>query len=187
MALAPELGRVPVVYRYRNLTLDSGATIENVLVGVHDATDQVLVVPAQSTPRIKEIRETAKEEILEARVPRELEDVLALLADHYQVAARRFSPALIRFYLHSAATQPPLARRLDRLSRGPLAMGRRTTRIKVRCEGRLSAQVERLAASFARANQSDFVRGAILAAKEDVLDGRAKKRAEQLLAVAAAV
>jgi len=36
-------------------------------------------------------------------------------------------------------------------------------------------------------SQSDWVRGAILAAKEDVLDGRASRRTEQLEAVAAAV
>jgi len=187
VALAPELGRVPVVYRYRDITLDSGVRVENVLVGMHDETDQVLVIPAQSTPRIKEAREAAKEEVLEARVPRELEDILALLADHYQVTAKKFSPALIRFYLHSAAGDPPLARRLERLSRVPLAQGRRAARIKVRCEARLSADVERLSQGFKQANRSDLVRGAILAAKEDVLDGRAKRRAEQLQAVAAAV
>jgi hypothetical protein len=187
VALAPDVGRVPVVYRYRELTLDSGVKVENVLVGVRAETGEVLVIPAQSTPRIKEARTTAKEEILEARVPRELEDVLALLADHYRVAARSFSPALIRFYLRSAVEQPSLARRLCRLSRVPLAQGQRPARIRVRCDAWLSAGVGRLAADFADANQSDLVRGAILAAKEDVLDGRAKRRAAQLEAVAAAV
>ena len=187
MALSPKLGRVPVVYRYRDLTLDSGVKIQNVLVGVHEETDQVLAIPAQSTPRIREAREASKEEVLEARVPRELEDVLALLADHYQVTASKFSPAVIRFYLHSAAKHPSLARRIDRLSRMPLAKGKLTGRIKVRCEPRLSAEVERLANAFAHTSQSDFVRGAILAAKEDVLDRRAKRRSDQLQAVAAAV
>lgn len=187
VALAPKLGRVPVVYRYRNLTLDSGVKIENILVGVHEDTDQVLAIPAQSTPRIKEAREATKEDVIEARVPRELEDVLVLLADHYQVTAKKFSPALIRFYLHSAVEHPPLARRIERLSRGLLAQGKLASRIKVRCEARLCAEVERLANGFEHANQSDLVRGVILAAKEDILDRRARRRAEQLRAVAAAV
>ena len=187
VALSPELGRVQVVYRYRDLTLDSGIEVSCVLVGVHEDTDQVMVIPAQSTPRIKEAREAMKEEVLEARVPRELEDVLALLADRYRVAAKKFTPALIRFYLHSAAAHPPLARRLDRLSQMPLAKGTLSGRIRVRCGSRLSAEVARLAAAFEHASQSDFVRGAILAAKEDVLDRRAKRRAEELEAVAKAI
>lgn len=187
VALAPKVGRVPVVYRYRDLTLDSGVLVKDVLVGVHEETDQVLAIPAQSTPRIKEARETSKEDVLEARVPRELEDVLALLADHFRVTVKKFSPALIRFYLHSAIEHPPLARRIDRLSRGPLARGRLRSRIRVRCEARLCAEVERLANGFDQSSQSDLVRGAILAAKEDVLDRRARGRAEKLRAVAAAI
>jgi hypothetical protein len=187
VALAPELGRVPVVYRYRDLTLDSGTTVRNVLVGVHEDSGEILVLPAQSSPRIKEAREKWKEETLEARVPRELEDILALLAEHFCVNAKKFTPALIRFYLHSAASHPPLARRLERLSRVRLARGRQAARIRVRCEAQLFQQVASLAESFAEANQSDFVRGAIIAAKEDVLDKRALRRMQQLEAVAAAV
>lgn len=186
-ALAPELGRVPVVYRYRDLTLDSGTEVRSVLVGVHEESGDILVIPAQSTPRIKEAREAAKEEVLEARVPRELEDILALLAEHFSVAPKKFSPAVIRFYLHSAASHPPLARRLDRLSRARLARGKRAARIRVRCEARLSEQVTRMAETFAEASRSDLMRGAIIAAKQDVLDKRETKRCQQLEAVAAAV
>jgi hypothetical protein len=50
VAIAPELGRVRVVYRYRKLTLESGIEVENVLVGVHQDTGEVLVIPAQSAP-----------------------------------------------------------------------------------------------------------------------------------------
>jgi len=187
VALSPDHGRVPVVYRYRDLTLDSGTTVKNVLVGVHEASDEILAIPVQSSPRIKEARAAAKEETLEARVPRELEDILALLADHFCVTSKKFTPALIRFYLHCAASHPPLARRLDKLSRVRLARGRRAARIRVRCEARLFAQVASLAEGFEGANQSDLVRGAIIAAKEDVLDERAAGRTQQLQAVAAAV
>lgn len=187
IALAPELGRVPVVYKYRDLALDSGTTVKSVLVGVHEESDEVLVIPAQSIPRIKEARKAAKEEVLEARVPRELEDILALLAEHYSVTPKKFSPAVIRFYLHSATSNPALARRLDKLSRARLAHGRRSARIRVRCEASLSEQVARLAAAFEDTNQSDLMRGAIIAAKQDVLDNRAKRRSQQLEAVAAAV
>ena len=187
VALAPKMGPVPVVYRYRDLTLDSGVTVPSVLVGVHEGTDEILIIPSQSTARIKEEREDGKEEVLEARVPRELEDVLALLADHFRVSTRKFAPALIRFYLHVATEQPALARRLARLSQESLAQGRLAGRIKVRCESRLIAQLDRVVAELGQVSQSDLVRGVIMAAKEDVLDGRAKNRSLQLEAVAAAV
>jgi hypothetical protein len=187
VALDPEKGRVPVVYRYQDLRLDSGVTVPSVLVGVHEESGRVLVIPSQSTARIKERREASKEEVLEARVPRELEDVLALLAERYRVSSRTFAPALLRFYLHSATEQATLARRLVRLAREPLARGRLAGRIKLRCEPQLAARLARLAGSLEGASQSDLVRGAIMAAKEDILDGRARRRAEQLEAVAAAV
>jgi hypothetical protein len=34
VALAPERGKVPVVFEYRDLTLDSGVVVKDVLVGV---------------------------------------------------------------------------------------------------------------------------------------------------------
>jgi hypothetical protein len=86
-----------------------------------------------------------------------------------------------------ATEQPGLARRLARLSQEPLAQGRLAGRINVRCEARLIAELDRIVAEVGQVNQSDLVRGVIMAAKEDVLDGRAKSRSLQLEAVAAAV
>jgi len=51
----------------------------------------------------------------------------------------------------------------------------------------LSEQIRQLAEGFPDATQSDLLRGAIIAAKEDVLDGRASRRTEKLEAVAVAV
>ena len=186
-AIAPERGRVPVVFEYRDLALESGVRVNDVLVGVDPDSDEILVVPAQSTPRIKESREASKEAVLQARVPRELEDVLALLAEHFDATPKKFTPALIRFYLRTATTSPALARRLGRLSEARLAHGRRTARVRIRCRADLSADVDRLTATLGGATQSDLIRGAIIAAKEDVLDGRAARRSEKLEAVAAAV
>ena len=67
VALAPDRGKVPVVYRYRDLVLDSGVTVKDVLVGVDEATDEVLAVPAQSTPKIKLARQASKEETFSVR------------------------------------------------------------------------------------------------------------------------
>ena len=57
-ALAPERGRVDIVYEYRTIELEkSRATVRNVLVGVDTENGVVLTVPAQSTPKLKAARE----------------------------------------------------------------------------------------------------------------------------------
>ncbi len=56
-ALAPERGRVEIVYECRTVELEkSNATVRNVLVGVDAETGEVLTVPAQSTPKLKAAR-----------------------------------------------------------------------------------------------------------------------------------
>ncbi len=187
VAIAPGHGRVPVIYEYRDVELESGTVVHDVLVGVHQASSEVLVFPAQSTPKVKESRALWKEEVLEARVPRELDDILRLLADHFGASEKKFSPALIRFYLHAAVEDRRLARRLVRLADGRLARGPRRSRLRVRWGSALSAKVDAMTDDFPGTSQSDLVRGAIVAAKEDILDRRAVRRAKKLEAVAAAV
>lgn len=187
VALAPGRGQVEIEYRYRDLELDSGVVVSHVLVGVDPATDEVLVVPAQSTPRIRESRDAAKDETLEVRLPRELEDVLGLIAQHFGAAPAKLSPAIVRFYLSEAAREPRLARRLERLSRTALASARRPAPFKLRCRRDLAEALDRMSRDGAGATRSDLIRGAIVAAKEDVLDGHARRRALTLRAVAGAV
>ena len=83
VALSPKLGRVPVVYKYRDLVLDSGIHVSDVLVGVHEDTDQVLAIAAQSTPRIKEARKGSKDEVVEAR--KDTTVLIHPLTDHRRI------------------------------------------------------------------------------------------------------
>lgn len=186
-ALAPKRGRVPIRYEYRDIRLDSGVRVEDVLVGVDVETGEILTIPAQSTPKIKSARERLKEETLAVRISPELDDVLWLVSDYYEVNCSKFSPALIRFYLDEASDSPPLARRLCRLSRQALAGHKLRKRMTVRFDTELLKRVRLLTRDLEDATWSDLVRGAIVAAKEDVLDGRAKRRGEKLKAVASAI
>jgi hypothetical protein len=187
-ALARERGRVPIVYAYRTVHLEaSDVDVPNVLVGVCEETGEVLVIPAQSAPRLKEARETVKDETFPVRLPAQLSDVLCLLADHFDVGTKKFLPALIRFYLGEAVRDRRLARRLGRLAGHDLALEGPKLRITLRTDADLLDRVDRLASELDGVSRSDLVRGAILAAKEDVLDGRAARRTESLKAVARAV
>ena len=160
---------------------------ESVLVGVCEESGAVLVVPAQSAPRLKEAREIVKEETFPVRLPAQLIDVLCLLADHFDVGTKKFLPALIRFYLAEAVQDRRLAKRLARLAGRRVALEGRKSRITLRTDAHLLERVDRVASELDGVSRSDLVRGAVLAAKEDVLAGRAARRAETLRAVARAV
>ncbi len=186
--LARGRGRVPIVYEYRTVHLKtSDVEAPNVLVGVCETTGEVLVIPAQSVPKLKEARQTVKDETFPVRLPAQLSDVLWLLADHFEVGTKKFLPALIRFYLSEAVRDRRLARRLGRLAKRDLALEGPKVRITLRTGADLLDRVDRLASELEGVSRSDLVRGAILAAKEDVLDGRAARRAETLGAIARAV
>ena len=80
-----------------------------------------------------------------------------------------------------------MARRLNTLSRSRLATGRCRKDLRLRIPPELLAWLRDVAVATEGATRSAMVRGAIVAAKEDVLDDRARKRQRQLEAIARAV
>jgi len=181
-------GWVPITYDYRSVRLEeTGVDVPNVLVGVDDETDEVLVIPNQSTPRLKAARQQVKEETIQVKIPHELEDVLIVIADRFQAPAKKFTPALLRYYLHEASESPRLCNRLVRLSGQRLASGKTGARLSFRSSADLGRRIKEAANLCAGASVSILTRGAILAAKEDLVDGKSKARTEQLRAVAKAL
>lgn len=187
-ALSPERGRVQVEYRYQQFKLEeANVTVDNVLLGVDVETGAVLTIPAQSSPKLKAAREAKKEKVLSVRMPRELNDVLNLIAEYYHTEPEQFSPAVIRYYLASASQNAGLTRRLGKLSKDRLACGKLEENLRLRVHRDLHDWVYHTASSTEGVNQSDLIRGAIVAVKQDVLEGRAKKRRRELEAIAQAV
>jgi hypothetical protein len=82
VALDPKRGKVPVVFEHRDLTLDSGVVVTNVLAGVAEDTGEVLTIPAQSTPRIELARQSAKDAGLveQTELVRDIRDARAEMA-----------------------------------------------------------------------------------------------------------
>jgi hypothetical protein len=180
-------GWVPITYRYRSVRLEKTAVdVPNVLVGVDDATDEVLV-PSQSTPRLKAEREQVKEETIQVKIPHELDDVLAVIADRFKAPPKKFTPALLRYYLSEASESAKLRGRLVRLSGHPLASGRTGARLSFRSSREFGKRVQRAAGLVKGGSVSALARGAILAAKEDLVDGKSKPRMNKLEAVARAL
>lgn len=187
-ALAPERGRVEVVYEYRPFHLEEAdVTVKDVLVGVDIETGEVLTIPAQSTPKVKAARQAKKERVLSVRMPRELDDVLHLVAEFYDAESGQFTCAVIRYYLAAASGSDRLTRRLGRLSQDSLAQGRLGGSLRLRVGQQLGDWMDRTTANTKGVSKSDLVRGAIVAAKQDVLEGRASRRRRELEAIARAV
>jgi hypothetical protein len=181
-------GWVPIVYEYRTVRLEkTGVDVPNVLVGVDRETDEVLVIPSQSTPRLKSAREAVKEEVFQVKIPHELDDVLVVLSDRFGATPSKFTPALLRFYLTEACENTKLAARLVKLSGNPLATGRTGAKLSFRASAEFAACVRQAAKTTKGASKSALARGAIVAAKEDLLDGRSRSRKEKLQAVAQAL
>ena len=186
VALAPSGGKVPVVFEYRDLTLDSGLVVRDVLVGVAEDSGEVLTVPSQSTPRIKLARQAAKDETFSVRIPLELNDVLWGVSYELGANPSKFNSALIRFYLHEAASDRTVARRLKRLSSSGLAAKPSVAKLTLRSDTDLLSRVRRVEERES-VSRSELVRGAVVAAKEDVFDKPKKRRLAELRAIAEAV
>ncbi|HEU0013386.1 MAG TPA: hypothetical protein VFQ45_06865 [Longimicrobium sp.] len=164
----------------------SGVVVPGVLVAVCTECGGIAALPAQSEPRLKEARERRKSQVLETRVPLHLEDMVHALALRFDTAVEMFRPHLLRFYLREVAADPALARRVEKLARSEAARGRARARVSLRLpEGLLEAARAQGRAAGLRTD-ADLVRGIIVAAAEDVLDGRAPERRARLSGAAQA-
>lgn len=185
-ALAPERGKVPVVFEYRDLTFPAGVVVKDVLVGVAEDTGEILTIPAQSSARIQLAGRSAKDEMFSVRIPFELNDVLWAVAHEFGANPTKFNAALIRFYLHEATDSRAMARRLKKLSASDLAAKSSKTRLTLRSDSSLLDRVKEVGEREG-VSRSALVRGAVVAMKEDVFDRPRKGRLAQLRAIAEAV
>ena len=176
---------VRIRYEYRPFRLEeTGVEVDHVLVGVCQDCGDTVTVPAQSTPRLKAARRK-KEETIEARVPRPLEDLIYAVAEKVGTSAEEFRSQLVRYYLLEVAEKAETARRVGRLAASDLARARKEARISVRVDPSLLERAMEAAAEQGVQTQSDLVRGLVLAGAEDVLEGRASRRRRELEKIAA--
>jgi hypothetical protein len=154
----------------------SGIDVPGVLLDVCQRCDNVVAIPAQSSLRMREARVPLKEEQLEARIPTHLEDVIYLLAREFSAPVQAFRPAVLRFYLAELLRDPELADRVRLLAESELADAPARARVSLRVPAELLAAARAQARAGGIAKDSSLIRGLLLAAKEDVLDGRHPER-----------
>jgi hypothetical protein len=164
----------------------SGIDVPGVLVYVCDWCGNIVATPAQSAARLYEARQARKEEQLEARIPTHLEDIIYLLAREFFTSVQAFRPAVLRFYLGELLNDASLAGRVRELAASDLADAPARARVSLRVPAELLAAVREQARAAGIAKDSDLIRGLLLAAKEDVLDGRHEERILRLSGAAQA-
>jgi hypothetical protein len=151
--------------------VDREIDIPGMLVGVCDECDSTVMLPAQSSPRIGEALQQRKEETLEARIPTHLEDVIHLMARTFEAPIQTFRPSVLRFYLRELAGDAEFAERVHMLARSDLARAPGRARISLRVPEPLLAEARERARRMGIETDAQMLRGILLAAKEDVLDG----------------
>lgn len=177
--------RVRIRYEYRLFRLEeTDIEVDHVLLGVCGQCDETVTVPAQSTPKLKAARRK-KEETVEARVPRPLEDLIYAVAAEVGTSAAEFRNQLIRYYLLEIGEKAETARRVGKLASSELAQAKKQARISVRVDASVLAKAMETAAEEGIETQADLVRGLLLAGAEDVLEGRASRRRRELEKIAA--
>lgn len=175
-------------YEYRTIFLKkSKIDVPDVLVGVCQTCDTTVMLPHQSTPRIKDARRTMPSRI-DARISKELRDVIGVLASEFGGAPEPFAGGMFRYYLAMMAHDSALAKRIGKLANSAVTEGTPGGRIAFRLDRSLiDDALEKVNAKADVVDQSGLIRGIIVAAKEDTFDKPVLKRAEALRAIALAM
>ncbi|MES2178502.1 MAG: hypothetical protein V4550_11640 [Gemmatimonadota bacterium] len=171
---------------YRPFLLEkSGIEVPDVLVGVCSECKEAIDLPHQSTPKLKEAlrKEPCR---VDARIPKELRDVIGVLATDFGGEPEPFAGGVLRYYMREMTDDPALAKRIGMLSTSGDAGGTPGGRLAFRMDKRL---LDKALASLHGAKPGDksaLVRGIIVAAKHDAYDKPNKARLSALRAIAAA-
>lgn len=167
-------------YRYRTVRLTrSKVDVPDVLVGVCLTCGSVVTIPQQSAPKLKEARTPVPTRI-DARIPKELRDLIGVIAGELGAAPEPFAGGVLRYYFAQLAADPKLARRVVRLANSSAAKGTPGGRIAFRLDAVLLASALRsVTSSKVALDQSALVRGVLVAAQEDFFaQGEAGRRSD---------
>lgn len=163
---------------------DGSGIVKNVLVGVCDKCDSVVLLPHQSTPAVKRQYE-AKRKPVEGRLPAHLIDILNLATIEIG-ASIDFVPNLMKYYIHALSENEMAAKSITQYLNSELAKGRADKRLSLK--GRLLAsEIERLKVITDIANTTDLLKSIVLKINEDLLLKRKAAPIKELRNISAAL
>ncbi len=163
---------------------DGEGLVKNVLVGVCDRCDGVVVLPHQSSPVVKRQLE-ARRKPIESRLPAHLLDILNLASVEIGGSVD-FVPHLMKFYIYSLAADEKSASVMAKFLLSDLATGKAEKRLSLKGR-RIYEDVEALKITARIDNTTDLIKTVILKINDDLLVNKRGRPLQQLRNIAAAV
>lgn len=173
-------------FQYRTLRLEkSKKDVPDVLVAACTECGEIAAVSHQSAPKLREARKRTPARV-DARIPKELRDIVGVLATEFGGEPEPFAGGMMRYYLQRFVTDKELARRVATLAKSKEAEGTAGGRLAFRLEKGLLREAMVVAELVRVKDKSALVRGIIIAAKQDAYDAPHAERREALQAIALA-
>ena len=120
-----------ITFKLRNTAFSDGSgVVKNVLVGVCDVCDSVVVLPHQSTPAVKKQLEKQRKS-LECRLPAHMIDILNLASDKLG-GGTELVPSIIKYYIHALSHNEISSTNISRYLNSDLAKGVAHKRISLK-------------------------------------------------------
>lgn len=162
---------------------DGSGIVKNVLAGVCDSCNEVVLIPHQSTPAIKKQMDAQKKAV-ETRVPAHMVDMLNL-ASMELGGSTDFSNALIKYYLHNLSEQKTSVKGLIKYLESDLAKGVAQKRISLK--GRqVSKEIDNIKFKTSIGSTTDVLKAVVLKINDDVFVHPKAQLINSLKGVAAA-
>ncbi|MFT5700423.1 MAG: hypothetical protein ACI8ZB_003297 [Desulforhopalus sp.] len=173
-----------VTFQLRDVPFSDGnGIVKNVLVGVCDCCDSVVILPHQSTPAVKRELE-GQRKALESRVPAHMIDILNLVSDQLN-GGPEFIPSLIKFYIHLLSQTKTSSLSLLQYLDSELAQGKAQKRISIK--GRLVIKdVNHLKEITKIKSTTDIIKSVVLKINDDILIKKEPRLIRQLSDIVAA-
>jgi len=162
---------------------DGSGIVKNVLVGICNACDSVVVLPHQSTPAVKNQLEKQRKS-LESRVPAHMIDILNLASDKLG-GGTEFVPNIMKYYIHALSNNEISSNNISRYLKSDLAKGVAQKRISLK--GRhLEEELMLLKEIIEVESTTDLLKIIVLKINDDVLVNERRKPIDQLKTIMAA-
>lgn len=155
------------IFGLRDVPLsDGGGLVKNVLVGICPICDDVILLPHQSTPLVKQHLDTRRKAI-ETRVPAHMVDILNVVSVSLGVGTD-FAPTLLKFYLHQLSSDLSSTSQLAIYLQSELAKGKSQKRISIKGQ-QVADDLQNVKIGSSLISTSDVLRAIVLKINDDVL------------------
>jgi hypothetical protein len=162
----------PTTFQLRDVPFSSGSGVaKNILVATCDHCDEVVSIPQQSVPRIKEALKPVRHP-LEARIPRQLFDALIVACNELN-SGEDAKNVLFRYYLSKLSKRKSIKKHMHELLKLDDAKGKRDERFSIKLNEDMNSIFKKMVIDT-KLTPADVVNSIFLEIKTELLDSKNK-------------